>query len=240
MTDALRPKQALLIFKLLFLGCEEPYVLSKMKPQLLGNAAERQELLDRGLLRRETRPEEASSQEVASRKKTPEKKPKPVDVLVPTDKAWDWLAGHIGHALPVVPSNQAHISKLYGKLFPTVLQRLACLVARERIGLAEFVMPELTLRDEGLSDSLEDEIYSACRGLSDDPLHACVRVGAVQDVIKRHSWQEVNEALTGLALRGKLLLHPCNTPTNLTRKERERAAVFCGVPCHTVTMELER
>ena len=240
MTDALRPKQALLIFKLLFLGCEEPYVLSKMKPQLLGNAAERQELLDKGLLRRETRPGEAFSQEVASPKKTPEKKPKPIEVLVPTDKAWDWLAKHIGHALPDVPSNQAHISKLYGKLFPAMLQRLGCLVACERISLAEFVVPELALRSEGLSDSLEDGIVSACRSLSNDPLHACVRVGAVQDVVKQHSWQEVNEALISLARRGKLLLHPCNTPTNLTRKERERAAVFCGVPCHTITMELER
>jgi hypothetical protein len=221
----LKPKQALLLFRLFLLGGEEPYVLSEMKPRLLERAADRQQLIDEGLLRRESRP--------AAK-----------DVLVLTDKAWDWLSEHLEHELPPVPKNQARISKLYGELFLAMRAFLARSIGREQTSLAGFVAEDsptapCAFQSSPIPDpSPEAVVVAACRRLAGKLPHAAVRVGAIQDSLP-YPWKNVNETLLSLARAGKITLHPCDTPLNLTPRERERAPVLSGVARHLITVTPE-
>ena len=233
MTDSLKPKQALLILKLLLLGEEEPYALAKMRPRLLAKASERQELLDKGLLRattKKTEQEDSPSKRLQAR---------PSRVLIPTDKAWDWLADHLGHAMPEVPRNQAGISKLYGVLFLASFRRLASLIENERLSLAEFATADPSLRPDLQSTKakIREQLLAACRRLSRGHHPLYIRVGELQKLLD-HPWREVNEVLLELAKKGEIELHPCDTPLALTLQEKERAPLLDGIKRHIAVVEV--
>jgi len=145
------------------------------------------------------------------------------EVIVPTDAAWEWVAGHLDLHLARTRPTRA------------LMAVLACLrdfLGSRGLALADFVRPA-----GKTGPSLEDRIRSAYLAQTGGRLHERVRLTALRAALADTGRPALDAELRRLSAGGKIGLFPLDDRTEITPNDDRDALDLSGVPQHVVYLE---
>ena len=213
MNDSLSKTQSLVVFKLLFTG--ETPLQSKLAPDL--KPIERQDLVDRGLVRLEPRPKGRGKQ------------------VTLTDKAWEWATQNLQAELM--------ISKYSTPALEAVLRRLDAFLRARSLTLPDIfqVTPavEAGPADEGTQGtvSLPERIRQGCLALSRGAYRVAIRLADLKQTLPDLSWPAIDDALLAMQRAGELSLQSDEGPRAVSELDHRAAIRILGQERHLVYLE---
>ncbi|MFH0900072.1 MAG: hypothetical protein V2A73_05530 [Pseudomonadota bacterium] len=215
MTDKtkLTPKQALVLWNLLFTG-EQP-ALSKIKPDFSG--AECQPLVQAGLVELERRGR--------------------ANHLVLTDKAWDQAASYLDsdimqskYAVPVLGALLAKL-KTYVEQYGVPLSELLCAVTPSATPPID---PSGDRPGSEGSPALSQHIRAAYLQASGGQLNERVRLSELRRLLAEDDRSRVDAALLQLQQEGDLFLYRLDNPAERGAEDDEAAVDVAGEKRHVI------
>lgn len=145
-----------------------------------------------------------------------------VDVIVPTDATWDWVAAHLD--LPLVRTQPR-------RALSAVLARLRDFLANRELVLADFVQPQTHV------EPIEQRIRVAYLTYTQGKFHTRMRLSALRSMLADTARSDLDAALRQLSARGEIALFPLDDRTEISTADTNDALDLSGVPQHVVYME---
>jgi len=213
MKDSLSNAQSLVVLKLLFTG--ETPLQSKLAPDL--KPRERQELVDRGLIRLEPRAKGRGKQ------------------VTLTDKAWQWASENL--------QSELMVSKYATPALEAVLRRLDAFLRARSLTLADVfqVTPVAEASPAGEKapgpPPLPERIRQACLALSHGGYRAAIRLADLKHALPDVPWGEIEAALLTMQQAAELSLHSIENPREISDADHQAAIRILGQERHLIYLE---
>jgi hypothetical protein len=214
------PKQALVLFGILFGRSEaerEP-MQSKVKPEL--KPAEREPLVKAGLIEKERR---GAAQHLKA-----------------TDACWEWASGHLG--TPLSPSIAA------SPILRNVLTQLQVFLDRRGLALADVFAPDADEAPPhapagngapapDLDDDIPTRIRRAVLALGKGRSKQRVRLSALRERLSDIPRGELDASLLEMQAATQLVLYRLDNPAEVGPADDDAALLVAGNPRHLVYLE---
>jgi hypothetical protein len=130
-----------------------------------------------------------------------------------TDKGWGWLGDHLDADLRTkTPAGTDVLHRL--------LLRLKAHIERKKLSLGDLLAPS-GADDPVAGDDLEIRVTKAYLSLSGGQMNVRVRIADLRHVLASTPRPKLDQALLGLASRGKASLYPLDNPAELHSEDRD-------------------
>lgn len=157
-----------------------------------------------------------------------------VEVIVPTDAAWDWVAANLDLPLSRTRPTRA----LAG-----VLARLRDFLRTQDLALADFIRPAVGDAPEPPLASAADEtrlagrIRAAYLARTGGRFHERMRITDLRAALPDIEREALDGALRELSGKGKLALFPLDDRLEISLDDARDAVQLSGVPQHVIYLE---